>query len=300
MAKTKVYGTCHICLQEGELTFEHVPPRSAFNNSRVQVVQGDAALQLPPGEIWGGYYQQQGSGAYTLCAKCNNDTGSWYAAAFVHWCTVGGEALKEPQGPPKFTVTNFYPLRTAKQILAMFCSLRGPELVQAYPDIKKFLLDKERSGMPDGLRIFVHHALGRVSRQVGFAVKIDLNTGEATPMTELVFPPFGYLLMYGEEPPEPRAVVEITNFAGYRYSDCGEVDMTLPLVPTVSPFPADYRTKEELEATADENLRWTAEHERKQGQNRNHKAARKKSQNEKVQRKRRLRKEQKKARRKHR
>jgi len=43
MAKKKIHGICHICLQEGELTFEHVPPRSAFNNSRVQVVQGDAA-----------------------------------------------------------------------------------------------------------------------------------------------------------------------------------------------------------------------------------------------------------------
>jgi len=81
--------------------------------------------------------------------------------------------------------------------------------------------------------------------------------------SKLVFPPFGYLLTYGDDPPEPRAVREITSFAGYRYGDCGQVEMTLPLVQTVSPFPGDYRTKEELEQCAAENLRWMAEHERK-------------------------------------
>ena len=257
MAKKKVHGTCCICLQEGELTFEHVPPRSAFNSSRVQVVQGNAALRLPPGEISGGTYQQQGSGGNTLCARCNNNTGAWYAAAFVHWCVASGELLKQTQGRPRFTVKDIYPLRIVKAILAMFCSVRGPELVQAHPALKTLLLDKERNGLPDELRIFLHHAVGNVSRSIGFAMQIDLNTGQMTPMTELVFPPFGYLMTYGEDQPDPRAI-EITSFASHGYSDCGEVDMTLPLVPTVSPFPGDYRTKEELEECAAESERFLA------------------------------------------
>jgi hypothetical protein len=295
MARKKVVGRCRICLEEGDLTFEHVPPEAAFNKSKVQIVQGDAALQLPPGEISGGRYQQRGSGAYTLCERCNNNTGSWYGAAFVDWCVAGGEALKLRQ--QTFAVPNFFPLRVVKQIVAMFCSLRGPELVEQHPDIKPFLLDRERNGMPSGMRIFVHHAVGKVSRGIGFAAKLDLNTGTTTVMSELVFPPFGYLMTYGgDDPPDPSAVVEITSFADHHYDDCKALAMTLAVVPTFSPFPGDYRTKEELEATAAENRRWEAEHQRQQWA----RSSVRQKLKERQAKKKRQRQEQRKARRKHR
>jgi hypothetical protein len=85
-------------------------------------------------------HQQQGFGGHTLCAKCNNDTGAWYVAAFVHWCVASGELLKQTRGRERFTVKDIYPLRIVKQIVAMFCSLRGPELVQAPPALKTLLL----------------------------------------------------------------------------------------------------------------------------------------------------------------
>ena len=37
-------GYCHICNNYGKLTFEHIPPKAAFNNSAVKIVTGDAII----------------------------------------------------------------------------------------------------------------------------------------------------------------------------------------------------------------------------------------------------------------
>ena len=38
------YGRCALCGKEGELTFEHIPPRSAFNSHRTKMYTGDQLL----------------------------------------------------------------------------------------------------------------------------------------------------------------------------------------------------------------------------------------------------------------
>ena len=37
MAAAKPLGHCHLCGQYGELTFEHIPPRGAYNKHPVLV-----------------------------------------------------------------------------------------------------------------------------------------------------------------------------------------------------------------------------------------------------------------------
>jgi hypothetical protein len=151
-----------------------------------------------------------------------------------------------------------FPLRIAKQILTMFCSVRGPELATQHPDVQDFLLDKTRSGMPAGLRLYVHYALGTVHRYHSQVFHIDTDTSHVTPMSEFVWPPFGYLLTYGEPSPDPRPV-EVTSYANYGFNDKLVVDMSLPLLSTSSPMPGDYRSPEELEAAKAENEKFLAE-----------------------------------------
>ncbi len=68
-------GTCHLCGSYGELSFEHLPPKKAFNNCSVKhynyfmgITQGNYNNQI----------SQKGLGGYTLCKSCNGNTGSWY------------------------------------------------------------------------------------------------------------------------------------------------------------------------------------------------------------------------------
>jgi len=46
-------GVCHICGKYCELTFEHIPPKQAFNWQRAKIYNGDEALKRSKGEKQG-------------------------------------------------------------------------------------------------------------------------------------------------------------------------------------------------------------------------------------------------------
>jgi hypothetical protein len=64
-------------------------------------------------------------------------------------------------------------------------------------------------------------------------------------MSEIAFPPLGYLLTVDSDPPD-RRLTEITHFSRYSYDDFKVVELNPPVLPTVMPFPGDYRTAEEV------------------------------------------------------
>lgn len=70
-------GKCALCRKECELTFEHIPPRTAYNSRPIKSVSGDKIMndnERMPCEISGLHYtnQQQGMEKFSLCKKCNN------------------------------------------------------------------------------------------------------------------------------------------------------------------------------------------------------------------------------------
>lgn len=69
-------GKCYICGRIGKLSFEHIPPRKAFNERPVIKAQFEELVGLGPDEPITGQIQQRGRGEYTLCPRCNNNTGS--------------------------------------------------------------------------------------------------------------------------------------------------------------------------------------------------------------------------------
>jgi len=110
-------GKCHICGNVGPLSFEHVPPRRAFNERPVIKAQFEDIVGLGPDEPIRGKIQQRGMGEYTLCPTCNNNTGSWYGKNFVDWCYQGFEILLRSKGKPSLIYLNYlFPLRILKQI----------------------------------------------------------------------------------------------------------------------------------------------------------------------------------------
>ncbi len=52
MSRKRLEGNCHICGRFGPLSYEHVPPRAAFNEHPVIAMDvhaaGDAVNGLPP------------------------------------------------------------------------------------------------------------------------------------------------------------------------------------------------------------------------------------------------------------
>ena len=88
-----VTETCCICGADGKLSFEHVPPRHAFNDHRV--FEADIKKMLENGLMLSpkpdGRINQKGAGRFTVCVKCNNATGRWYGTPYI---TVAMQAME--------------------------------------------------------------------------------------------------------------------------------------------------------------------------------------------------------------
>jgi hypothetical protein len=139
-----IFGICHICGQEKKLSFEHVPPRAAFNDRPVlRTAFEDFLCSENPDEIKG-EIQQRGAGAHTLCEKCNSDTGSWYGGPYAKWASQAMQLIIETRGKPSLGYSfNLFPLRVLKQIICMFFSANSPQYQALNTDLVRFVLNRE-------------------------------------------------------------------------------------------------------------------------------------------------------------
>ena len=154
------YGTCHICGVYDKLSFEHIPPEKAFNDKPILKAEFNSLIESDFGfnPIKGGRIQQRGIGGYTLCESCNVKTGGWYADDFVEWCYQGFLFLKRTEGKVSMKLPyHIFPLRVLKQIVTMFFSINGPSFRDQYPDLVKFVLDRERKYLNPRIRIYIFH-----------------------------------------------------------------------------------------------------------------------------------------------
>lgn len=128
MSRCMPTGTCNICGDVGPLSFEHVPPRSAFNDRKVLLASVDDYWNRGPGrgqEARGKQFQA-GYGANTLCERCNRTTGKWYVPFFADWCRQGMEFHDRTGGKASLLYfSTLYPLPILKQVVTMFLARNG-------------------------------------------------------------------------------------------------------------------------------------------------------------------------------
>jgi hypothetical protein len=246
--KKKHVGICHICGTYGELSFEHVPPRAAFNDHPVLVPQIKdliEKLDCDFGNIKGKTHQL-GAGGYTLCAKCNNITGGWYGNSFVDWVYQASRILYyAKRAPSLYYPFRIFPLSVIKQIACMFFSTNGPKFREAHPDLVKFVLNKEDKYIKPEIRIYTYYNLGGNSRQSGVAGLFKLDKGRYHIFSEIAFFPLGYVMTIESEVPDDPPT-NISFFANYSYNDLKEISLRLPVLPVYTYLPVDYRTREDV------------------------------------------------------
>lgn len=278
MARKSVFGKCHICRDHTKLSFEHVPPRSAFNDCPAVYKEVFELINKDPSRYFErkGPVSQRGVGAYTLCEKCNNDTGSWYGDAFADWAHQGMEILTYTQGSPSLHYTfRIYPLQVIKQIVCMFFSITDKRFSHNHPDLVKFVLNKHEHNLNPDIRIYAFFNSSGRSRYIGGASKMTINPNginrdtledmnhtansalaKSRLLSEIACRPLGYVMSFDPVPPDAR-LVDISHFARYAYSEWKPLSLQLPALPAETYFPADYRSLEQVRRDAERNQRDT-------------------------------------------
>ena len=65
-------------------------------------------------------------------------------------------------------------------------------------------------------------------------------------LSEVTFPPFGFVMTLGNTPPPDPRFLDISGFTAFEYRDWrAGITMRLPLMPIYTGFPGDYRTREQ-------------------------------------------------------
>lgn len=256
MGRRKHHGTCRICGSHSKLSFEHVPPKAAFNDKAVTLATIEDLERVDfDFERAGGRIQQRGRGAYTLCEKCNSDTGHWYGAAFVEWAAQALRILDFRLDSPQIQVPFFiFPLRVIKQVLCMFASQADGLAYQSHPLLQRFLLDPQSSEFDPDIRVFMYLNIGRLFRSLGITAVGDFEFHTTSLLSETSFPPFGYVLTIRSPPPDKR-LVEITHFTRYKYGEWKDIWLRIPFLPVNTWIPGDYRTLDEVRRDVARNRR---------------------------------------------
>lgn len=259
MARRCKKGNCRICGELLPSTFEHVPPKAAFNNQPV-VVFGiqNWLLRDQDGAMPGGAYQQRGSGGPTLCIGCNSLTGTWYCPELSAWAQTGRHILSQlpPSGEwdldpePKMARVLFksvYPLRFLKQIITMLFSANDAEFGQLHQELVSFVLNKEEISLPGRYGFYLALFWGPMARKVGLGWRINARTGEMDFLTEVAHPPFAYVMSVDAKR-DVLPLGKISNFAAFRYDQKCDIELDMIVGFGHTPYPADYRSKAAIEA----------------------------------------------------
>ena len=249
MAFTPSLGPCSLCGNVTELTFEHTPPRSAFNEWPILVAKFD---EWESG--YGSEYSQRGRGGAVLCGRCNHFTGGAYGAAFAAWAKQGFDRLHQVRGRPTL---NFHgviePLRVLKQIATIFFATSGPAFRTRHPGLQRFVLTPEKKGLSPAYQFSVFWYGGGALRQSGVAGVLNSESGSLHVLAEFVHPPFGYVLSLSGRPTDRRPET-ISDFATYDLHEAITLNRRFPVLETHWMMPGDYRTLRDIRHTELVNL----------------------------------------------
>lgn len=241
----KKIGICHLCGKYTELTFEHVPPKSANNKDRAKLLTGKEIFnidKLKAGKSLRYINQQKGAGNYTLCKECNNNTGDWYADEYIKFANEIGYILTNEINLNiakgiGIDSNKLYFQRIIKQILCMFLSTMQPEYALEFADIREYVLDREKTAFDSKKYRISMYLLKKYeishSGVIGLLVK-DNGQTILRKVAIMNLYPIGFILEIN--PPEKNIedTRDITKFTTLKYDELQNVVMTLTITDKYS------------------------------------------------------------------
>lgn len=242
---TKV-GICRLCKNSKELSFEHIPPKVAFNkNTRYYSIPHQDVLTDPnPLEYKPkGMIHQGGLGYYSLCRGCNSFLGTHYVKDFAKWANIGMDInSKYTFNYAEILMEKVNPLFILKQIISMFICMNQPWFTEEYAELLDFVKDPGNRYLPERYKLYTYMNDEGQVRTWGW-----VQTNIYGALGEFTFPPFGYVLTLNEGYTAPN-LTNITSFKNYESRRDLTVRLGLRKHPTYLAIPLDYRSKDDIRA----------------------------------------------------
>jgi hypothetical protein len=277
MSKKKpVIDHCRTCGTLAQMSWEHVPPKAAPNKRTHIRLTFEEMVNLGLDDVPKGPQQQGGVQYPTICGKCNNRFGLLYVPALLEWywgCRwILHQVIERGYSGAQFGAGDVYPLRIIKGVVAMFMAT-NPVRFRSEPigaALADFLKDEYATGLLEGVRFFTYlNHKGRL-RYIPLSILISGVTQESTledivggpqlRISEITYPPLGFVMTIGPVGTLDPRLYEINYFADFGYDEQTTISANLPLLETHHHMaPNDYRTYAEIHDNFDEDQAAAAE-----------------------------------------
>lgn len=247
-------GKCCLCGKVRDLSFEHVPPKNAYNYRDSIFEAFDFMDWIQEKGTWKKRKKIRGGlGAYTLCRSCNS-LGGRYAREYKEWVNKAIKILKGNNGREwSGILRDVYPVRFLKEVVLMFCSLNGSRFAETHPEIKDFIMSKDNRQLPPKITIYMYLNTSKLITRTGITGLIEFEKpSKIYVVSEYNFPPFGFAMYIGNA--KYDRLTDITWFDEYDYDEMVDIHLEVPILERNIPFPADYRTAVEIEYDRTKNL----------------------------------------------
>lgn len=235
----KPINQCAICGSTEKLTFEHIPPKSTFNNKPMFVQTADNVLNENSPLFGKKKRSPKGFGRHSLCSSCNNNTGSWYGNDFYSFIQQHVAILHNFNGETNHIRGNYQikPLNVLKQICAMFMSTDSSGSFRD-KGFTEFILDKDSQNLPSQFNIFIFSYVSPVKRFAGAQVVYDPVMGIQR-WSEILAQPLGYLLTEQSQPAH-ELMVDISDFKHFSFGEEATIEITTSLLKPDCPVIGSY------------------------------------------------------------
>lgn len=244
-------GQCRICHFVQELTFEHVPPKIAYNRS-IRYKSIPFIDYVKSKDLSTINYQskinQGGIGFYSLCKKCNTHLGLTYVGAYHQFIKVLGYIAKRNSNDYFLVdIKEMELLKVLKQICSMFLSINDEQFATSNKELCDFVKDPNSQALSEKYRFFIYLNTEGNFRHLPITVTGNFHSQLSIVSSEIAFPPLG-IVMTIDYPGSVVGLTEITWFKYQAINSKSKIEIELYRRCTYSPFPLDYRDKETIES----------------------------------------------------
>lgn len=242
-------GKCWLCGKWAKLTREHIPPRSAFNDSPLLLHEVETR-SADVGYLEWSRRRESGLIAVSLCGDCNSSCGGKYGSHYAEFIRKIAEPVEKARdGDVIFVPGISRPLSILKAVTQSFVSSNGPAFVEANPWVRKFLRNSRDCGWPRDIFLYVFATNSRGGRKSGVSGFYEFARRKSHVIAEFTFWPLGTVMSFGEELADLR-LAPIHHWTSYDYAYRGTVDLKLAVNPVATAHPLDFRTKAEVDRGA--------------------------------------------------
>jgi len=226
---------CSICREVNADSAEHIPPEKAFNSGLWIAPNVKSGEDTIFDSIRGRQYQN-GFKRKTLCESCNKFTGHTYVEAYIAFAKTAAGILERARGEPHLGYSyKLSPLKVIKQVITMFASVTEGELVEKFPEVRSFVLNKNESGLNPNIKLLLGYNPSIFSRSGGFIIRGDVRWIGHSYVSEVSHFPFTWIMQIGEIPTDEK-LFDMSALASYSLSAVSEVFIQAPVrMPIAGP-----------------------------------------------------------------